>query len=288
MAPLPGQQAEPMRPVTDMDVAVLQEWLQRIGLTRLGKDPTHQAVDLRAHERAFHPVRDYLAGLTWDRARRARDLPAPLSSEPTARPYTLAIGRMFLIAMVARIFEPGCKADYMLVLEGKQGTLKSTACSILAGRMVLRQPARRDRRQGCLATPARQVADRDFRDARHGPGRGRAAQGLHHPHHRTLPAQLMAARKSSSPASASSSAPPTRRPTSRRNRRPPLLARQDRQHRHRRARRRPRPAIRRGRPALPRRRSMVARPHIRGEAHPARAGQPDTKATPGRKPSPSI
>ncbi|MEI7606113.1 MAG: virulence-associated E family protein [Rhodospirillaceae bacterium] len=50
------------------------------------------------------------------------------------RSYTAGIGSMFFIALVARILEPGCKVDTMLILEGAQGAMKSTACSIIGGR----------------------------------------------------------------------------------------------------------------------------------------------------------
>jgi uncharacterized protein (UPF0261 family) len=57
-----GNEGEPFvaRPVRDADVTALQELLQASGLEKIGKDVVHQAVDLRAHERTFHPVRDYL------------------------------------------------------------------------------------------------------------------------------------------------------------------------------------------------------------------------------------
>lgn len=127
----PGVECAP-RPATDADVSRVQEFLQGAGLRRIGKDVVHQAADLRGYERGFHPIKNYLDALQWDGQPRLKTwLARYLGAE--ANTYTSGIGTMVLVAMVARIYEPGCKADYMMVLEGEQGARKSTACRILGG-----------------------------------------------------------------------------------------------------------------------------------------------------------
>jgi predicted P-loop ATPase len=117
-------------PLRDTDVSQVQEWLQHQGLRRIGRDIVHQAIELRAQERSFHPVRDYLRELKWDGTERLRTwLSYYLGAEPSA--YHAAIGEMFLVSMVARVMRPGCQSDHMLIFEGPQGVRKSTACRIL-------------------------------------------------------------------------------------------------------------------------------------------------------------
>ena len=81
-------------------------------------------------ERLYHPVKEYLNGLTWDGTERLDTLLVEyMGAEDT--PYVRAVTRKTLCAAVARIYEPGIKFDSMLVLNGPQGMGKSTFYALL-------------------------------------------------------------------------------------------------------------------------------------------------------------
>ncbi len=97
-----------------------------------GREHVRDALHMMALENSFHPIRDYLSGLEWDRTPRLDTLLIDyFGAEDT--PLNRAVGQIVMIAAVRRIRQPGCKFDEILVLEGKQGTGKSTALAILAG-----------------------------------------------------------------------------------------------------------------------------------------------------------
>lgn len=96
------------------------------------KDKLLSAFNVIAEQNSFHPVREYLSGLTWDGQQRVEKLFIDyLGAEDS--PYTRAVTRKALTAAVARVFQPGIKFDYMLLLVGAQGIGKSTLLAKLGG-----------------------------------------------------------------------------------------------------------------------------------------------------------
>lgn len=120
---------------TDEDGTRLEAWLRR-EFHAYGFDPkvttVERAVDVVARANSFNPVREYLESLAWDQTFRLGRAPAAYLGTPESE-YASNVFTWWMISAVARVFEPGCKADHVLILEGAQGLGKSTALEILAG-----------------------------------------------------------------------------------------------------------------------------------------------------------
>ena len=91
------------------------------------------AVAKVADDRSYHPIREYIHALpAWDGVPRVETLLIDYLGA-TDTPYVRAVTRKTLCAAIARVLEPGCKFDSMLVLNGPQGAGKSTLISRLGG-----------------------------------------------------------------------------------------------------------------------------------------------------------
>jgi predicted P-loop ATPase len=115
-------------PIRDEHFLWMAEWMQSAGYPSLSDDLVRKAVYAVAMEkgRRFHPVRDYLNGLPpWDGTPRLNKwLHRYLGAKDDE--LSKLIGPMFLIMMIARAMEPGCIAQYTMILESPQGEMKST------------------------------------------------------------------------------------------------------------------------------------------------------------------
>lgn len=116
---------------TDRDDANLRVWLER-NYDLTGKDKINDAVAAVLTNHRYHPVREYLNALQWDGVPRLERLIIDyIGAEDTE--LTRAMTRKHFTAAVARVFHPGCKYDYCLILTGPEGAGKSTLLSIMGG-----------------------------------------------------------------------------------------------------------------------------------------------------------
>jgi putative DNA primase/helicase len=116
----------------DADSARTAAWLHAKAKFGVSSGVVAEAVAVVAEKRIVHPIRDYLDRLRWDNVPRLDQM---LSTYFRTRdtPYERAVSACWMISAVARVMQPGCQADYMLILEGKQGRRKSTGLQILGG-----------------------------------------------------------------------------------------------------------------------------------------------------------
>lgn len=126
------------------DELEMGEWLVREHyMPSMPRTGLEEAVKMVAGRHRYHPVRQYLDGLRgahdgvprmkgW--IQRVCQPKAPVDvSEADNNRYLDRVGCWMLMAMVARVMDPGCKFDYMVIFEGPQGAGKSTLARTLGG-----------------------------------------------------------------------------------------------------------------------------------------------------------
>lgn len=120
------------RYLNDSDCFFFTVWLARQGQHGYTVTLAAHAIEAAARQRSFNPLQDYLNGLEWDGQERVyrwlSDYLGAVHNE-----YTELVGRKTLVSAVARALNPGNKCDTMLILEGEQGKMKSTAIERLFG-----------------------------------------------------------------------------------------------------------------------------------------------------------
>jgi hypothetical protein len=95
------------------------------------KDRFEEVVCDLAHASRYHPVKTYFATLTHDGTARIDTWLIDYAGAEDSL-FNRSIGRLWLVAAVRRIMQPGAKFDTILVIEGLQGKNKSTAMEVLA------------------------------------------------------------------------------------------------------------------------------------------------------------
>ena len=120
------------RSVRDDDFFMLAANLEYCDIS-VSKDTAADAAIRVAKEHPVNPPREFLSRLRWDGTPRLDTwLTYYLGADDQPAEYLALVGAKWLIGAVSRVFEPGCKFDSVLILEGKQGLGKSMALRALA------------------------------------------------------------------------------------------------------------------------------------------------------------
>ena len=121
------------RPLKDTDYTHTQIWLQK-NWANVSKNAVVDAVNAACEKQTISPVRHYLEQLpesNFDIRSFFETYFGVVPRDENEREYIREASRVFLTQACARAVDAGCKADIVVVLEGKQGIGKSTGLRAL-------------------------------------------------------------------------------------------------------------------------------------------------------------
>lgn len=121
---LPWRKIHKYEPIKDVDYSGIRNYIESIyGVVSSLK--IEDSLKLEFEKNSYHPIREYLSEVHWDGEHRIDNLLIDFFGCDDNIYIREAI-RKTLVGAVARIFNPGCKFDSVLVIVGPQGTMKST------------------------------------------------------------------------------------------------------------------------------------------------------------------
>ena len=128
---LPWKQSKGWREWTNADDSNLRAYIEKAYGIKSG-DKIMDALTNVCSKQTVNPIKAMLETChdNWDGNKHVENLlPMMLGAEKTE--YTAAVMRLIMLGAVARVYHPGCKFDYMMVLVSDQGIGKSTFLRLL-------------------------------------------------------------------------------------------------------------------------------------------------------------
>ena len=119
------------RPIAEKDFVGCQMWLETKSVS-VSKSIVYDIMMFIAYEKTVNPPKEYMEGLKWDGNARLDFWLSDYTGSDQPGNYLTLVGSKWMIGAVSRIYQPGCKFDSVLILEGAQGIGKSKVLRELA------------------------------------------------------------------------------------------------------------------------------------------------------------
>ena len=117
-------------PLEDRHLTMASVYISKVYKDEIAAARVWEHLRILSYERRRNPIKEALNALSWDGMPRLDTFFADVAGVEDNE-YSRAVASKTFIAAVARVMEPGCKVDSVLVLEGVQGAKKSSLLELL-------------------------------------------------------------------------------------------------------------------------------------------------------------